>query len=352
MSRRRYVRRRRRSQFRRTLVIAVAAIALLQAVFLTRRQQKPDGPSISTSGERSFPPITQTGLFRDFDRPIYPLSVIRGGAYTAEEANAAIDRDPVVAEHYSVFQRALLTTVRSPFTRAVFVSYRRGNAIYWTRHPIALHEHETLLTDGANYARARCGNRISLVQQLPVSDEEPNADFLDSPESDDSLPPALLEAALPLDQESLPPAVETAPAIRVKSQLLADPVIWNLYIATFQPRFSAVISATAQALPVNPPPRPYSPVVLQLPVLWPTPEYIAFNPQPPLSSTFPNFGYIAPGIIGGPVLGLSPLPLPPFNTADFHDSDVPEPNSFSTVSAGIATLLGLIVWRTRRPSPR
>jgi hypothetical protein len=344
MSRRRYVRRRRRSYFRRTLVIAVAAIALLEAVLLTRHQHQSGAPAVTTSHQRSFPPITQTGHFRDFARPIYPLSVIRGGAYTSEEANAAIDRDPVVASHYAVFQRAQLKTARSPFTHAVYVSYRRGNDIYWTRRPIALHQHETLLTDGVSYARARCGNRISLTQQLPVSDDEPASDVLDSPEADDFQQPALLEAAVPLDTGSLSPAIASSPGGVLPSKFLASPAIWNPYIETFWPRFSAVIPAARHAVALNPAPSPIFPIVLQLPVLWPTPAYIAFTAQPPPSSAFPNISYIAPGIVGNSVLEINPLPVPVFTRPDFHD-DAPEPASLAMISAGIAILLGLIGWR-------
>jgi hypothetical protein len=55
------------------------------------------------------------------------------------------------------------------------------------------------LTDGDLYARARCGNRISLVPQAPVAEAEPRTDVLDTPESAEAAPEAILRAALRFD---------------------------------------------------------------------------------------------------------------------------------------------------------
>jgi len=114
-------------------------------------------------------------------RPVYPYSVIRGGAYSAGELIQALDADPVAARHYAVFRRSLVHTAESPFANAVYLSYRVGNAVYWTSRAVRVPRGETLLTDGRNYARARCGNRISLTPQTPVSDLEPAPLALDQP---------------------------------------------------------------------------------------------------------------------------------------------------------------------------
>jgi hypothetical protein len=114
-------------------------------------------------------------------RPVYPYSVIRGGAYSAGELIHALDADPVAARHYAVFRRSLVHTSESRFAGAVYLSYRVGNAVYWTSRAVRVPRGEILLTDGRNYARARCGNRISLTPQTPVSDLEPAPLALDQP---------------------------------------------------------------------------------------------------------------------------------------------------------------------------
>lgn len=114
-------------------------------------------------------------------RPVYPYSVIRGGAYTRAELIDALDRDPVAARHYLAFNRSSIHATDSPFSEPVFLSYRVGNEVYWTSRPVRLPRGETLLTDGKNYARARCGNRVSETPRTPVSDTEPAPETLNRP---------------------------------------------------------------------------------------------------------------------------------------------------------------------------
>lgn len=146
----------------------------------------------------------QPAVLRNAPRRVYPFSIIRGGAYSKEELITALESDPVADSHYQVFQRAQLRTVRSPFVKPVYLSYRKDNRIYWTSHTIALHEGETLLTDGNLYARARCGNRISLVPMAPVAEVEPSPDTLDTPEEVVPIPETLLEEAVELTPPSTP----------------------------------------------------------------------------------------------------------------------------------------------------
>ena len=66
--------------------------------------------------------------------------------------------------------------------RSVYVSYRRGDDVFWTSKKLRLAVGETLITDGQHISRTRCGNQISDEPRLPVSlagDPEPQA--LDSP---------------------------------------------------------------------------------------------------------------------------------------------------------------------------
>jgi hypothetical protein len=108
--------------------------------------------------------------------------VIRGGAYSVAELDAALRADPVAAAHYAVFNRAQMRLASAPESAAVYVSYRQGDRINWTRRKVHVAAEEALLTDGVYAARARCGNRISLTPQSPVAAAEPSASDLDLPE--------------------------------------------------------------------------------------------------------------------------------------------------------------------------
>ncbi len=113
-------------------------------------------------------------------RPAYSFSVIRGGAPTPETLRQAVDSDPVVRTHYANFDLAKVQVVRLTQPRRAHVSYRMGNAVYWTRGPVQLNAGELLLTDGAHFARSRCGNQIADVAGA-TSDAEPSAAILDQP---------------------------------------------------------------------------------------------------------------------------------------------------------------------------
>jgi hypothetical protein len=113
-------------------------------------------------------------------RRVYPYSIVPGGLADRRELARAVVIDKVVAEHYAAFEtaRATVKTVDKP--RAVYVSYRKGDKVFWTAKKLQLAEGETLLSDGQNEIRTRCGNRISDVPQLPVEAKAPSEEELDS----------------------------------------------------------------------------------------------------------------------------------------------------------------------------
>lgn len=130
------------------------------------------------------------------DRPVYPYSVIPGGVVSAKELRATLRQDALVAQHYSGFQAQHARVIHLAQERHVYVSYRFGDRIFWTAKKVTIPAGETLLTDGAHFARTRCGNRISEVPAKPVSPVEPMERELDNPlwprspvlTSDSSLP--------------------------------------------------------------------------------------------------------------------------------------------------------------------
>jgi hypothetical protein len=116
-------------------------------------------------------------------RLVYPYSVVPGGVASAAELRQAADHDAAVSEHYSGFsyQRARIVEVDQP--KLVYLSYRRGNQIFWTRKQASLHKGEKLLTDGHITARARCGNQVSVLPQAKTSPQEPTMAELDRPDA-------------------------------------------------------------------------------------------------------------------------------------------------------------------------
>jgi len=277
-------------------------------------------------------------------RPIYPYSIIRGGAYSGAELRDALDRDPVAARHYFGFRRSLVHPAVSPFSEPVFLSYRVGNAVYWTSRPVRLPAGETLLTDGENYARARCGNRVSPTPQTPVNDTEPAPKTLEIPEA----PPVstvdletwsenrLLSVETPLIlPSSLAMPVSAVPSTIAEIQ---SPPSW--WVATPPSGFlSLPIFASIPRTPIPPP---------STPVIQPNP--IPLLPAPPV-----------PTISGSPIPVIPPEGSPPLETwppsptvptipgppivPTVPPELVPEPSLFAPL---IVVLAGLAAARIRR----
>ena len=116
-------------------------------------------------------------------RPLYPYSVIPGGAANPQELKTAILHDPLVAAHYAGFNLENAHVVRQDADRRMYVSYRLGDHVFWTTKALVIHKGENLISDGAHEARTRCGNRLSATPVAPVSPEQPPADVLAAPEA-------------------------------------------------------------------------------------------------------------------------------------------------------------------------
>ncbi|MBE3087940.1 MAG: PEP-CTERM sorting domain-containing protein, partial [Chloroflexi bacterium] len=122
-------------------------------------------------------------------RPVYPFSVITGGVHSVAELKLAMQFDPVVATHFADFDLESTRVERVAVSRAVYVSYRAGDRVRWTSKRLSLRAGETILTDGQNAARTRCGNRIVEVAPAEVSvEDEPAPETLDAPLPSRTLP--------------------------------------------------------------------------------------------------------------------------------------------------------------------
>jgi len=177
------LRRRTRKRASIAVVLVGASLCLLAGIFEKPAQSPSPDPAIRTMPELyRFANELQPG-FRDpgQKRVIYPYSVIRGGVRSGEELAREMDRDAVVAAHFAAFDSSEARIERVRDEKMVHVSYRIQNQIFWTAKKVKLPQGENLITDGTTLARTRCGNRVSLEQQQPVSPDEPPVEVLDTP---------------------------------------------------------------------------------------------------------------------------------------------------------------------------
>jgi hypothetical protein len=192
----------------------------------------------------------------------YPYSVIPGGAKTPYELRNAVANDSVVRAHYADFVVANTRVERLEKTRAFYVSYRIGNAIFWTKNPLTVLAGETVLTDGSNMVRTRCGNRLSVVPVAPVSSIEPTPQAMESPDA------AVLLASIDTPAE-LPIAPVPVTAISPTPVTAVPPGIF----VPFPPYFP--VGAGGSPLPPGTPGKPGPPTT-------PPPSGPAPPPVPPL----------------------------------------------------------------------
>jgi hypothetical protein len=222
-------------------------------------------------------------------RPNYPYSIIPGGAYSNAELKYADQEDPVVKEHYADFNVKKAQMVLLTEDRFQYASYRKLNRVYWTKKKLKIKKGEVLLTDGKNYARARCGNRLSDKPQTPVSDQEPSVKALLAPP---------MQLGTPMELAERPPLGELS-------------AIAPADISRLQP----VLPPSGALPPEIGPIFPVSPAVPAMPAIFPpgagAPPGIPTTPpgSPPGTPITP------PG--GPPIIPVSPPPV----------STVPEPNA-------------------------
>lgn len=123
----------------------------------------------------------QEALRQIENRPVYPYSIVPGGVRDAYELKQAAERDPVVRAQYAGFDYDHARVVRLTLARNVYLSYRIGNKVYWTRHPVVLKKGEEVITDGRKTARTKCGNRVEEQPQQATSEAEPPAMKFEEP---------------------------------------------------------------------------------------------------------------------------------------------------------------------------
>lgn len=164
-----------------TFGLSSAALRYLTpSLFRAARSAEP--PRESAEASRAALVATQQEVLRQIEnRPVYPYSIVAGGVRDVQELKRAAEHDPVVAAQYAGFDYDHARVVRLTLARTVFMSYRIGNKVYWTRHRVTLKKGEEVITDGKKTARSRCGNRVEEVPQQATSEAEPPAAKFDEP---------------------------------------------------------------------------------------------------------------------------------------------------------------------------
>ena len=175
--RRRSRRHRRNKSIRRWLSLVTLATCAVAASAVALQHLS---PSLFRAQQSAVPSFEQAELSRSrvvemnetlsqaqpsADRPVYPYSLVPGGVQDAKELKWVAEHDPIVAAHYAGFDYDHARVVRLTLARTVYLSYRIGNHVYWTRHRVSLHKGEKLITDGRMTARGRCANRVEEIPQ-------------------------------------------------------------------------------------------------------------------------------------------------------------------------------------------
>jgi PDZ domain len=120
------------------------------------------------------------------------LALIPGGITSVEEFLQRVAEDPTLNTFFGSCD-VQATFQQLPDDILVFMAFRRGQEIKWTRRPLLVHKGEYVLTFCGKTVLARCGNLISWTPMQPSED----------------VPPSLLEAPV---EESPNPQASDHPA--------------------------------------------------------------------------------------------------------------------------------------------
>ena len=152
-------------------ILTLGSFSIWIALTSSNGQVAPAYTSSFRSTTQDLPRISLDA--NDSDRAVYPYSVIPGGVESAAELRNSVTRDPVVAKHYADFYIERARVVRLSEDRPLYVSYRLGNNVFWSKKRFMLRKGETVITDGEHMARTRCGNRLAEAPTGPVMAAEP-----------------------------------------------------------------------------------------------------------------------------------------------------------------------------------
>jgi len=326
-----------------TVVLCVTGIAL-GLWSLSRGGPENLEPFVSDVGIDTLAAIDSGAAASDLgsERPVYAYSVIPGGAYSASELRHAIATDPIVAAHYQNLDQSKLQVRSVARDQYAYVSYRKGDKVFWTKNKVLLRQGETIVTEGTKQVRGRCGNCISEAPQLPTAADEPESVEFDRLVDEPKAQPARPDVAL------VPLAYASDPGITTAAESLAEAL--SPYSAG---RFPAGVSGpfvsggngtNVPASPSDDPNQetPVPPFVPEPPIVFPLPP--GLFPTPPTAIPTPP-GDLPPTDNNPPFVPESPINPP--QSEPVTPVAVPEPGTLILLAAGAATLM-----RRRRSSSR
>jgi hypothetical protein len=186
---------------RRLLIVAICAVVSATSLHVIVRSVRQTAPLT----RHAVAPGAKVSAAARALRPNYPYSVIPGGAYSPAELRFVNGRDSLVREHYSDFNMNDARLVVLTADRYQYASFRLNKHIFWTHHRLLIPKGEVLLTDGQNYARTRCGNRLSNTAKAETTPLQPPDALLSLP----PFRPELLTTA-PIELAPAPPTGELA----------------------------------------------------------------------------------------------------------------------------------------------
>ena len=342
------------------LIAAVLSMSGAGIALLTPARAASEPADIDYAPTRNVDVTRVAGPSSESDGPFYPFSVVARGVHTLRDLKDEMNRDPVVADHYGTIAVDRFRFERVAAPRLVYVSYRRGDEIYWTRNRVPLYAGENVLTDGTTSIRARCGNRISETPMEPTLDDEPSV-----AEFDRAIDPASLSSGrIPVkstdgrrefEQGANHPATPF-PLRGLDGQLsLNDSTLANLLfpgIATLRVQTSANEVRSAS--------RTRQEAVEDLVLLLTTFDEVGGEIHPAetpaaVLSLVPLLisdgeGAMAqqqlPGLLSEPDPSFSPEFVPAIDASDLQPVPVPEPASLMLVGLGLG--IGAMVIRRRQ----
>lgn len=257
-------------------------------------------------------------------RPLHPLSVLPGGAYSTSELQRKVQADPVARRSFAAMAKQvgdpnLLSHVRpakvTENTR-LHTQLRAGKKLFWSERPVVVGVGETVFVHeqtGEMVIRARCGN--ALLSELP--------------------PGAAIGPATPEEAEQTANAMATPLRNRPKAKGRRQPAGWSIGL-------------------LGEPEAPIPAMSSESPELWAM--------APPMYEGARQEGIMIPGFAGGKaslaLLGKHGFPWWPLvpgvlsahdhKTPDKPDISVPEPESWVLLGLTFGATLLLLKHLARR----
>jgi hypothetical protein len=145
------------------------------------------------------------------------LALIPGGITSVEEFRQRVAEDPTLNSFFGSCN-VEATIQPLPDDIVVFIAFRRGQEIKWTRRPLLVHKGEYVLTFCGKTVLARCGNLISWTPMQPSEDVPPSlletpVEESPNPQASDHPAPSYLAsqaAEAPLERVTLDTALGVA----------------------------------------------------------------------------------------------------------------------------------------------